>query len=281
MTTTLYADVLFLINFSMDFISLWASSLLGGRPRKALRMSLAAAVGALYGVISVVFGISGVAAYLSAAAVAAVMCIISFGLCGGAAGILRQSALIWICGALLSGIMSAILRFTQSAEVPLPQKGSPAVILFAATGAAAIAAARLIRRTKRAKKVFVYVEYHKSSVSFEALCDSGNLLRDPISGDPVITVSSRTVDSLCGKDATRALCTCDTETLVRLGIPVRVIPRKTADSSTIACAIVPDKAYIKTDSGRKSEVRCLISPADCPKNWFGGCAATVPSELIQ
>ena len=279
MTTTLYADVLFLINFSMDFISLWASSLLGNRPRKALRMSLAAAVGALYGVVSVILGISGAVAYITAAAFAVIMCMISFGFCGGARGLIRQSALVWICGALLSGIMTAILSFTRNTAVPISQKGSPTVVIAAAAGIVAIAAVRLIKRTKKTQRVTVCVEFHENSATFEALCDSGNLLSDPISGDPVITVSRHAVDSLCGKEATGALCRCDTEEIVKLGLPVRMIPRKTVDKTTLACALVPDKTYIKSSDGTK-EVRCLISPADCPRDWFGGCSATVPYELI-
>ena len=47
MTTVLYADVLFLINFSMDFISVYIAAQLLSLRRSALRFSLASLIGAL------------------------------------------------------------------------------------------------------------------------------------------------------------------------------------------------------------------------------------------
>ena len=41
METVLYADVLFLVNFAMDFISLSAAATLGAAPKKPLRLSAA------------------------------------------------------------------------------------------------------------------------------------------------------------------------------------------------------------------------------------------------
>ena len=93
--TVLYADVLFAINLSMDFISLWAAALLGCKPRRALRMSAAAALGGIYAVVSIVAGIHGLWQYISAAGASFIMCLISFGKCGGLRGLLKQSAPIF------------------------------------------------------------------------------------------------------------------------------------------------------------------------------------------
>jgi len=48
--TVLYADVLFLINFSMDFLSLYAAGAFLSLRRSVGRMSAAAAIGAVYAV---------------------------------------------------------------------------------------------------------------------------------------------------------------------------------------------------------------------------------------
>ena len=59
METVLYADVLFLINFSMDYLSLYAVSRLLALPSRAWRMLAGAGVGGVYGVLSVVLCAKG------------------------------------------------------------------------------------------------------------------------------------------------------------------------------------------------------------------------------
>ena len=84
---------------------------------------------------------------------------------------------------------------------------------------------------------------------------------------------------LCGSRGVDALVSFDTEALCELSLPFRVIPRRTVDASSLVCALVPDKVYI-TSGGQRREVRCLIAPADCARDSFGGYCATVPVDII-
>ena len=282
MKVTLYADILFLMNFSMDFISIWASSLLGNRPRKVLRMTAAASIGALYGVVSVILGVGGALSWIFSAAVSILMSITAFGVGGGVRSIFRQSALIWICGALLGGVMSAVVSLAGGSTLVTAERaggGSLLPVIAAGSAICLVLAVRLIRRVKRARFVGVCVMFRGEKSSFEALCDSGNMLRDPISGDPVMTVSRHAAIPLCGSRGVDALISFDTEALCELSLPFRVIPRRTVDASSLVCALVPDKVYI-TSGGQRREVRCLIAPAECEKNSFGGYCATVPVDII-
>lgn len=263
----------------MDFISLWAAAALTSSRRSAMRMSLAAALGALYGVAAVIIGIDGILTYISAAAVSIAMCAISFGKCGSIFGLIKCSALIWGSGALLGGIMTVVMTsFGRTHSAAGNRVGTP----FAA--AAAIAAAlvyltvRLLRSKTRQKKADITVKYGDKSLSFTALCDSGNLLCDPISGDPVIVVASGTLQRLTGEKISTALADCDIDTLSSLSLPVRIIPHNSAGGSGTACALLPDKVYVETNRGRH-EVKCLIAPLKVPEGYFGGCAATVSDSL--
>ncbi len=276
MEVTLYADVLFFVNFSMDFISIWAAALLTSAPRGALRMSLAAAVGALYGVVSVVVGLDGVLMYLSAAAVSAVMCVIAFGKCGGAAGIIKSSALIWGCGALLGGIMTAVMTAFGTTHTAAGNKvGTPYTLAALLAAAAVYITVRIMRSKKRIDSTEVSVEFRGKSISFTALIDSGNLLSDPLSGDAVMPVSADILKDLTGETLIGALCECKTDILASQNIPIRIIPHKSAGGTGLSCAFVPDKVHIR---GR--DVRCLIAPMKVPKNYFGGLAATVSNDII-
>lgn len=279
METTLYADVLFIVNFSMDFISLWAAATLMSSRRSALKMSAAAAIGAVYGVISVVIGLDGILMYISAAAVSVLMCAVAFGKCGSAVGLFKHSALIWGCGALLGGIMSAVINLSGSAYTAAGNKtGSPAALIAAATAALLYITVRLMRSAKKRRSVSVTVSYKNASVTFSALCDSGNLLCDPISGDPVIAVSAETVKRLTGIKICNALTKKDTEALSDLRLPFRIIPHSSAGGSDICFAFLPEKVTVSNGKDTR-EVRCLIAPMELGETYFGGFAATLSDEL--
>lgn len=278
MEVTLYADVLFFVNFSMDFISIWAAALLTSSPRRALRMSLAASLGAVYGVISVIAGLEGFFIYLSAAAVSILMCLIAFGMCGGTVGLIKRSALIWGCGALLGGVMSAVMTAFGTTRTAAGNKvGSPYALAAAVAAAAVYITIRLMRSKKRGGSTEISAEFRGRSIKFTALCDSGNLLSDPISGDPVILVSADILRGLTGDIIGSALSECSTDVLISHNIPIRIIPHKSAGGTGLSCALIPDKVRIGGKKGR--EVRCLIAPLDVPKNYFGGHSATVSDNI--
>lgn len=279
METTVYVDVLFFVNFSMDFITLWISSLISSAHRSALRMSLGAAVGALYGVLSVFLNINGALTYIFCGAISIIMCLIAFGTGGGFFSVMKQSSLIWGCGALLGGAMSALLSLGSSSAAPPSHKGG--AMSLAAAGAVVFVyiSVRLICNVKNRRSVTVNAVWKEHSVSFTALCDSGNLMRDPLSGDPVIPVSDEILRKLCGKRVTDSILDLDAKCLCDLGVSLRLIPHRGDGGSGIIGGFVPDSVTLIFEKKKKT-VRCILAPKRCPKNYFAGYAATLPSSLL-
>lgn len=283
METTLYADVLFFVNFSMDFISVWASSYLCSARRHAGRMSLAAAIGGIYGVFAVVAGLSGVFAYISAAAVSVLMALAAFGMPGNFSDLLRKSAVIWGSGALLGGLMTAFLSLfgNPGAENTAGNGGTARGFTAAFAAAALYLTVRIIARAKAGKSVTVTVSHGGRKIELSALCDSGNLLRDPISGDPVMTVSEKALFPLLGEDVSDILAHCRLDEMKELSLKVRIIPHKTGTGKGLSAAFLPDKTEIRRASDRRgTQVNCLIAPIDCPENYFGGYSASFPSDAV-
>ncbi len=273
METVLYADVLFLVNFAMDFISLSSAASLGSRPKKTVRLCLSAALGSIYGIASTVSSLSGIPQYLLAIAVGASMCYLSFGGCGGIFPFLRQCFIFFGCGALLGGIMTAALSMGAS-----PPKGnliitaaSALVVLYFIVGA--------IRHRVGCKFMTITITYGGNTTSFDALCDSGNLLRDPFSGLPVVVVSKNALGKLLPQNIIEALLSCNGEDLSREGVPLRLIPRKAQNNQGMLCALKPDKAVV-TAGKRKTERPLLIAPTSHSINYYGGFSATAPSTLL-
>ena len=118
--------------------------------------------------------------------VSILMCIIAFGF-DSIFSLLKQSAIVFGCGALLGGVMTAVLSLGGSYEADNYQKsGGITGLLACASVVFVYITVRLICNTKNRKYARVLIKWKGRDISFFALCDSGNLMRDPFSGDPVI-----------------------------------------------------------------------------------------------
>ena len=242
-------------------------------------MSLAAAIGGAYGVIGVLFSPGVVLTYIAAAIVSVCMCLCAFGRCGNIFALLRQSALIWGCGALLGGFMTALLSIGKSANTVYVKGGGPLSLVIAISVLLVYITVRIICTVKNRGTVTVKVTLKSREITFRALCDSGNLLRDPIGGSPVIVVSREVTSKLCTKRISDALLNLDTKILRGEGIGVRLIPRRTADGSEIIAGFVPSRTFIVSGNEEKS-VDCVIAPISCPADHFAGCSAAIPTALL-
>ena len=81
MQEEIYADVLFIINFSMDFLSLYIVGRLMHFHMKAWRVILGASLGALYGVLELLLAVSPFPKILITLGVLCLTCFIAFGGC--------------------------------------------------------------------------------------------------------------------------------------------------------------------------------------------------------
>jgi len=280
--TTLYADVLFLINFSMDFITVWLSAIISSRKRSPLRMTLSASIGGLYGVLCAYFSLGGVQSIVSAALISLLMCLAAFGTLGSALSFFKQSALIWGCGALLGGVMTALLSLSQSPyqeTVGAGASGGMLSVIFALSTAAVYVGIRIFCSLKDRKTVFITATWRDRTATFTALCDSGNLMRDPISGDPVIPVSKEIASKLCTKAICSALLTFDTAVLCEQKVNMRLIPHRTDGKNDIIAGFIPDEVTV-TYEKKKNPVRCILAPRNCSKDYYGGHGATVSPALL-
>ncbi len=279
METTVYIDVLFFINFSMDFITLWLCAVLTSAELSGRRMCLSAAIGALYATLTVAFPASGAVTLLSSALVAAIMAAVAFGISGGAFHVVKSTALIWVTAALLGGVMTALLSMGDLAGGGEGGGGGVLSAVCAASVVGVYLAIRIISSVKDRKTALITARWRDKTVSFRALCDSGNLMRDPICGHPVIPVSEKILNELLGEDITRALISLDSKELARAGISLRIIPRRAESGTGLMGGIIPDSITVRSGNVKKG-VRCVLAPRECSADYFAGCGATVPSSLL-
>ncbi len=273
METILYADVLFLVNFAMDFISLSASASLGAKQKSPLKISLAAALGSVYAITSVISNLGPLPDLILTVLVGAAMCAISFGF-GKPIPFIRQYLIFWCSSALLGGIMTALLSLGSTG---FSLRRLPTTII--ASALFTFFTIRAIRHRAGCKSLFVTVSLNKRTASFGALCDSGNLLRDPFSAAPVIIASHEVLAPLLTREALSAMLDGSPEKIPPAELRIRLIPQKTASGSALLCAFYPDQVIISSGK-RAANANCLIAVSPQNKAYFAGFAATCPSILI-
>lgn len=176
--------------------------------------------------------------------------------------------------------MTAVLSLGRGGDLYTADGGSVWIGAAAAAVGAVYITVRLITAKKGAGPLSLCIEYAGNHIRFDALCDSGNLMRDPISGDPVILLSASLGRKLVGSDNTRALLACDAEKLSKSGIRFRLIPIKNSSGGSLCAAFRPDK--VTTGSGRHTgNVQCLVALSDCNAVYFGGFPATAPASIAS
>jgi hypothetical protein len=212
-------------------------------------------------------------------------------LCAAGKGV-RFGRLLLLCGtyfgisALMGGGMTAIYHLLGKANLPLGEvqsDGISAWMFLALATAAALTAAfggRLFSRQTAVRTCTLHVKLDDAIWEMTGLCDSGNLLCDPISGTPVIVADRQTWLSALPDALRRAV-----ESEGRQGVPlsdgkrVRIVPMHTAQSSGMAVALLPDEILLTEPSGKTRAVHALIAPSGKPLQ--GEYRAVVPATLLQ
>lgn len=266
--TVLYADVLWLINFSMDFLSLYAAAKLLCLPQRPVRMVSAASLGAVYAVAAAYRNFGGFPGAAAAALVSAAMSALSFGIREGAASLLRAFLAVWGCGALLGGIMTVFCTFANA--VPVSSSGPD---LLLASALALAAAVRFAGRRMRRGTARIRFTYGGNIYEGNALVDSGNLLRDPLSGDAVILL--RAADA-------RLFAPGETDTVFR-GIPgesgagIRAVPVRTVGGTGMLYGFLCPEVSVTFRN--RTKIRRAVICVDHGSDGYGGCGALLPASL--
>lgn len=282
-----YADLLFLINFSMDFLCLYLSVRLLHLKKSVWRMLIAAALGGVYSVAALFLQVSP---WLSP--------VIDIGVCLGMCAVCAagKGVSIWRLllfggtyfgiSALMGGGMTAIYNLLGRADLPLTdvqEDGLSAWMFLALATVAALAAAfggRLFGKQTAKQICSVQVQMDGARWELAGLCDSGNLLCDPISGTPVIVVDRDAwLDGMPG-GLRRAIESGGREVDAAADARrVRLVPMQTAQGKGMAVALLPDEVMIKEQNGKQRAVHALVAPAGQPIE--GDYRAIVPLTLLK
>ncbi len=171
---TVYLDIVVLLNFLVDFLLLLGTNRLAGYPPGILRAAGAATLGGVYGGVCLLPGFSYFGNLFWRLVSLALMSVIAFG-CSRSA--LRRGVLFSLLSMALGGIA-------------LGMQGGFWSLVLSAGGVTLMCV--LGFRGQAGRRQFVQVKVCRAGreVRLLALQDTGNTLRDPVTGQPVLVVGA-------------------------------------------------------------------------------------------
>ncbi len=273
-TVTIYADVLFFINFVIDYLCLYITGKILCARFKLPRMAAAAALGGGYSCLAVYLDITlWYIALPMHIASALLICAVAF---GRKAIWPKTGMFILTCG-LLGGIMCgayALMGRSFYIGGGFYMDADPLFVLVFGITASAAALLYLLfcRKKSYGKYADITFTYNGAPFHVRLLCDSGCFLRDSISGDPVIIVAKKALGWKIN------ITGADEETLGALGKTSRLIPVHTVSGSNILPAFRPESINLHCDSGVKTLSAVIaIDYSDTP---YGGFDGIIPTEVL-
>lgn len=284
MIQEVYIDLYFLINVSMDLLCLMITAFLLHRAVKRRRACLAALIGGGYAVLSLLLSLSGLLGFLSDIAAAVVMCAVAFWERKASFfGILQCALVQSLVSMMLGGIMTALYSLLNRLNLPFDALTGDGLsvwtfaLLTAVASIATVRGGKLFGLSQKTKSVTLHIVLFKKEVTLQAMVDSGNLLRDPISGKSVIVAELSALSQTLPGALLEAYESNDFGTWLSVyenAKCIRPIPTHTAAGDTLLFAIVPDSVTV-TCQGKTYSADYLIAPTRlaCNTNGFDAVIA--------
>ena len=281
MRQVIYADVVFLMNFCMDFLALFAAGKILGLKLSVGRLSLSSAVGAIYCILTFMYDSDAIIVpeIIINVAVSAIMCFIAFKI----DSLLKFTKIFLIfysaCFMLGGGIealsyLSGLVKTEDADGTGLGSAPSvqAIVILAGICTFIIIFVGSLFKRRSEIKETKIIIGFQNKEVTVNAIVDSGNLLYDPISSLPVIIVNLKSVLDLFDlktlefflHDSVSYLGKhdySDPESIKNLqALKFRIIPLKSvAGSNNILPAFSPDYIKCKNKTEKFSDIHAIVA----------------------
>lgn len=277
---TLYIDVYFLINFTVDVLALYFASRFSGVKSTVLRLVLSGAVGSAFACAVVLLNFRGVL-FLLALVLSSLL--ISF-IFGGKITHLHRFKLFssfLIFETLIGGLVSfsySLLDKYMYPNLREEEMGAEnrSVLLLALLVLLAFGIIRimflLFSGIKSEKRAEIKICFLGKAVKLLALVDSGNLVRDPMSAKPVIIVKKGAVKHLLGN--------CESPEVsedINVRARVRLIPVEGVGGSKMLVGVRSD--FVELDGGRR--ISEIVIALDNELGDFGGFNALMPAALLE
>lgn len=279
---TIYIDVYFLINFSVDFLALNLTSRFTKTAVKPWRILLGSALGALCAVFSILFiNIKYIYLIVSPFILLLMILICTFGI-----SFFRKMKFLGaflITEILIGGFVYYGFSFLEEIFSEYEPSGGEnrnllivSLIILLSFGVLKLFMA-IFCRNSSISTAQLSLYYNGQKHEFEGLVDSGNLAIDPMDGRCVVLINCTLAKSIFKED----IKYMDSPELAPFSIKkrIRIIPIKRGGVSEMLYAFTMDEVFLI--SGKRKEKIPACFAIDKKGEKYGGYDALIPAALIS
>lgn len=288
MEGTVYVDLFFLVNFSMDFLCFYLTAKLLHQRVALGRMILAAVFGGLYADLALFLPLTAIWALIVDAIACVILCAVAYS--PKRTGQWGLFLVVFVAiSMVLGGFMTALfylLNRTPLASLLAGESDGFSIWIFAIlaliSGILTLLGGRFFGKQSARQSVEIEISYAGKSLCLHALADSGNFLREPMSGKPCIVADADALVELLPSEMILAARKGDARGLPNVGsrhaARIRLIPTRTAAGEGVLLGVRPDR--VRVDCGKGSrEVDALIAIGHLG-SAADGYEALLPSVLL-
>lgn len=279
---TLYIDIYFLINFTVDLISLHFAAMLSHNRAENKRLLVAALLGALISSVCVLIDLPFVTLLLFVVTVifSAVFCCSDTGAKGRM--VFGISLIVFL--SLVGGIVSFVWNLLDDALADFLIEGDVVnrkMLFFALIALLSIGVFKMLITVMNTGKIETKVEFEikflDKTCYTEALVDTGNLAIDPLSMKPVLIIKKKLARTFISEDIINLndVDALDKKTKKR----IRLIPLTKGGETHVYVGFVPDD--VKVHYAGKAYSADVTVAIDKEGGDFGGFLALMPYSAVS
>lgn len=236
-----YTDVLFFINFFMNYLIISVCSAIVPGPYKNRRKMLASTLGGIYGVCVFIPDLTFMYSVLSVFLFSALLVAVVFCPCN-IKDFLKYLAVFYIASFLLAGGIYMILPYLGGGIIRnnvIYYDSIQILVIAAVLGYVLIKSVKYIRKHKKRLGYNVKIKYKEKTAETDGMLDTGNLLSDPLTGRSVVVGDEEVLKKLFSPD-------CNIFNLSEWidSTDIRLIPYKTLDKEGVMTGFLIDEICI-------------------------------------
>lgn len=279
MTTVVYGDILFILNaYVTDLLLLLCGALCREKSRRG-RRAASALLGGLYAFVIFVPRLPRWALLLSRLPAAAALVFVSFGF-AAPRRFLRLFAGFFLVNFVFAGLMGALWHTLHPARmlyygtvVYFAIDTGTLVVLTAVCYALLWGADRLLQTRRAHGCLFdLTVTLGENSISCRAFLDTGNDLREPFSGLPVLLLQQSFAGPLGVPE--------EPDGAQSAALRMRLIPCDSQGGKALLSAFRPTKVTLRSARGKRETDACYVA-LTARKIKNGACGALLHPALLE
>ena len=280
---TVYVDIYFLINFTVDFLSLYFASLLSKIPTTTVRLAIGAILGAATAIINL-FVSSAWLGY-GILVLGLIFMIIASSKKVSLYRRFKFAFFFSIVEMLLGGFVYLLYDFFEkrlkNVYEDVTGGGNSSLLILAVLVLISVGIFKclvsLFSFSSASRIIEVEMRMNGRRVVAEAFVDTGNLARDPLDMRAVMLVGERVAKQLLGEESTRLDTLFEIDTGLKKRI--RLIPVSFGKERRLLVGFRPDAVYVNTNKGRE-EIDIVVA-IDKEGGKYGDAEILMPSVAVE